>query len=91
MNAPNERLLPEATEIKSFVDDPEFTEVTSHGEIYTLYRIVRMTHEITDHPDKWTHRANVVRVRNTAIGTAFLRIINREIIDAKVTITPDAT
>lgn len=81
------RLLPEAVATDDIVDDPEFTEVTRNGEVYTLFRIVRFTHEATDHPEGWTHLANVVRVRNSAIGVALLRIENRVIEDARVTIS----
>ena len=87
MSGNSEHLLPEGTTVESFVDDPEFTEVTHLGEVYTLFRVVRFTHRIASHVEVWTHRANVVRVRNPAIGTALLRIVNREIVDAEVTIT----
>jgi hypothetical protein len=78
------QLLPESVPTDDIVDDPEFTEVTRNGEIYTLFRIVRVTHESTNHPDGWTHLANVVRIRKPAIGVAHLRIIARVIEDAKV-------
>lgn len=81
-------LLPEGTETTDIVDDPEFTEVTRNGEVYTLYRIVRITHEATNDPDGWTHMANVVRVRNPAIGVALLLVVNRVIEEAKVTLSP---
>ncbi|NBP53077.1 MAG: hypothetical protein EBU67_02065 [Actinobacteria bacterium] len=69
------RLLPESVPTDDIVDDPEFTEVTRNGEIYTLFRIVRVTHE------------SVVRIRKPAIGVAHLRIIARVIEDAKVTLS----
>lgn len=80
-------LLPEGQDTGAIVDDPEFTEVTNQGEVYTLYRVVRFTHEIFDHPQKWTHMANVVRVRRTALGVALLRVVDRAIDDAKVTLS----
>lgn len=88
MNADNYRILPEGTDTSEVVDDPEFTDVTENGEVYTLYRIVRITHEVTGHPEGWTHVANVVRVRDTAIGTALLRVIDRIIDDARTSMVP---
>lgn len=88
MSSTRFHLLPEGLRVDEIVDDPEFTEVTDNGEVYTLYRIVRVTHEVTDHPDGWTHLANIVRVRQSAIGTAFLRVVARVIEDAKVTLSP---
>lgn len=81
-------LLSEGTLTLEIIDDEEFTEVTNNGEVYTLYRIVRITHEATNHPDGWTHMANVVRVRNPAIGVALLLVVNRVIEDVKVTLSP---
>ena len=80
-------LLPEAFDVSSVLEDPEFTEVTGNGEIYTLYRVVRLTHEASEHPAGWTHVANVTRVRSFAIGTALLRIANKVIEDARVTLS----
>ena len=80
-------LLPEGLPIGDIVDDLEFTEVTHNGEVYTLFRIVRITHVATRHPDGWTHLANVTRVRAPAIGVARLKVINRVIEDARVTLT----
>jgi len=80
-------LLSESLLVSDFVDDPEFTEVTFNGEIYTLYRIVRITHEATEHPHGWTHMANVVRVRTPALGVALLRVVDRSIEDARVTLS----
>lgn len=87
MNTDPFHLLPEATESIDIIDDPEFTEVTRNGEVYTLYRIVRITHAATNHPDGWTHMANVVRVRKPAIGVALLLVVNRVIEDARVTLS----
>lgn len=81
-------MLPESQLSGEFVDDIEFTEVTGLGEIYTLYRIVRFTNLVHDHPDGWTHMANVVRVRENALGVALLRILDRHIEDAHVTMSP---
>lgn len=81
------RLLPEGQPVESLVDDPEFTEVTNNGEVYTLYRVIRFTHEIVDDPDGWTHLANISRVRIPAIGVAHLLIQDRIIHDCRVTLT----
>jgi len=80
------QLLPEGTETSSIVDDAEFTEVTRNGEVYTLFRVVRITHESSNHPRGWTHMANVVRVREPALGVALLKVIDRVIEDASVTL-----
>lgn len=87
MNDSSFRLLPEGTETSAIVDDPEFTEITRNGEVYTLFRIVRFTHEASDHPEGWTHMANVVRVRTPALGVALLRVVDRVIDDACVTLS----
>lgn len=81
-------LLPEGYPVDSVVDDPVFTEVTSSGEMYTLYRIVRVTHIARDHPDGWTHRANVVRIHEPQLGVALLKVVNRVIRDARVALSP---
>lgn len=83
------RLLPEGFDLSKVVDDPEFTDVSRDGEIYTRYRIVRITHESVDHPDGWTHMANVVRVRKHALGVAMLLVRNRIIEDSHVTLAPN--
>lgn len=80
------RVLPEGTPVDDFVDDPVFTEVTANGEVYTLFRIVRVTHLLRKEKEIWTHRANVTRVRDGAIGTALLYVVDRIIEDAAVTI-----
>ena len=82
-------LLPEGLPTSTFVDDAEFTEVTDHGEVYTLFRIVRFTHEFDHHREGWTHLANVVRARNQAIGVAHLLINDRVIHEAKVVISSE--
>lgn len=80
-------LLPEGLIVADLVDDPEFTEVSENGEVYTLFRIVRITHEAVNHPEGWTHLANVTRVRNPAIGVARLRVTDHAVDDAKVTLS----
>ena len=81
------RLLPEGASVHDYVDDAVFTDVTDDGEVYTLYRIVRVTHEATNESLHWTHRANVAAVRSNQFGVALLRVINRVIQDSRVTIT----
>ena len=80
-------LLPEGLDPAEIVDDLEFTEVTNHDEVYTLFRIVRFTHAVFGHPEGWTHMANVVRVRRNALGTALLRIADRSIEESSVTVS----
>lgn len=80
------RILPEGLPPEDIVDDLEFTEVTGGGEVYTLYRIVRFTSEVTGHREGFTHIANIVRVRDPAIGTALLRVESRSITDTRVTL-----
>ncbi len=82
------RILSEAFDAFSVIDDLDFTEVSPDGEIYTRYRVVRITHEADNHPDGWTHMANVVRVRKHALGVALLRVTDRIIEDARVTLAP---
>lgn len=81
------RLLPETTRTSDHVDIPEFTVITADGEVYTLFRIVRITHETTDDLPTWTHIANVARVADDAIGVAHLLVIERVIQDAQVTMS----
>lgn len=81
------RLLPETTRTSDHVDLPEFTVITADGEVYTLFRIVRITHESTEELPTWTHIANVARVVDNAIGVAHLLIIDRVIEDARVTLS----
>ena len=84
---PDYTVLSELLPIDHFLDDPVFTDVTGQGEIYTLFRVMRVTHTVDRHPDGWTHLANVARVREPAIGVAMLRIIGRQIEDSHVKIT----
>jgi hypothetical protein len=77
-------VLSELIPVDHFLDDPVFTDVTGQGEIYTLFRVMRVTHSIDRHPDGWTHLANVARVREPAMGVAMLRIIDRQIEDSRV-------
>lgn len=88
MTQPEFRLLPEGLAVDAVVDDHEFTEVTNDGEVYTLYRIVRFTHEAIDHVGPWTHQANVARVRIPAMGTAMLRIVDRSVEASRVSLSP---
>lgn len=80
-------LLPEGTPVTAIVDDPDFTEITDNGEIYTMYRIVRFTHEALLHPDGWTHLANVVRLDVPVLGVALLQIADRTILQERVFLT----
>jgi hypothetical protein len=80
-------LLSELTSVSDFLDNQEFTDVTQDGEIYTSYRVVKITHEARDHPDSWTHRANVARIRIPAIGVALLKIENRQVVASSVTLS----
>ncbi len=88
MSDPESLLLPEALPVSAVVDDDLFTEVTNNGETYTLFRVVRVTHELIRHPARWTHLANVARVREPALGVAHLRIENREILESQVALAP---
>ena len=87
MSVPESRILPEGLPVSSVLDDPEFTEVTMDGEVYTLYRVVRLTHEFVSHPEGWTHLANVARVREPAIGVAHLQVVERAIEEARVVLS----
>lgn len=88
MTSPDFELLPERSPWQDFVDDSEFSEVTEHGEVYTLYQVIRFTHIATNHPEGWTHQANVTQVRSLRIGVALLSVVDRIIVDAKVTLSP---
>ncbi len=83
------RLLPEGLSTTDLVDDIGFTEVTDNGEVYTLFRIVRVTEELIGHFEGWTHVANVVRVREPARGVAHLQIRDRSIHEARVTLAAE--
>lgn len=89
MSETKSRLLPEGLSVTSIVSDIEFTDVTDDGDVYTLYRIVRFTHEFIEHPEGWTHLANVVRVRIPALGVAHLTVENRIIERSRVTLAPE--
>ena len=88
MSSPQYVLLSEATSISDYVDNPVFTDVTKDGEIYTTYRIVRITHEVIDHPDLWTHLANVSLEFNIGIGVAHLRLEDKVVEDSHIKPTP---
>lgn len=78
-------LLSELTRVEDFLEDPVFADVSQAGETYTSYRVVRITHEAVDHPEGWTHLANVTRARDGATGVARLRIVDRHIDESRVT------
>lgn len=78
-------LLSELTRVEDFLEDPVFADVSQAGETYTSYRVVRITHEAIDHPEGWTHLANVTRARDGATGVARLRIVDRHIEESRVT------
>jgi len=78
-------LLSELTRVDDFLKDPVFADVSQAGETYTSYRVVRITHEAIDHPEGWTHLANVTRARDGATGVARLRIVDRHIKESRVT------
>lgn len=88
MNSPQYVLLSEAASILDYVDNPVFTDVTKDGEVYTTYRIVRITHEVIDHPDGWTHLANVSLEFNIGIGVAHLRLKDKVVEDSRIKPTP---
>jgi hypothetical protein len=88
MSSPQYVLLSEATSFSDYVDNPVFTDVTKDGEIYTTYRIVRITHEVIDHPDHWTHLANVSLEFNIGIGVAHLRLKDKVVEDSHIKPTP---
>ena len=87
MSEPTYTVLSELTKVEDFLDDPVFTDVTGNGEIYTRYRVTRITHEISGHPREWTHMANVAPERSIGIGVALLRILYRAIDDSEVTLS----
>ena len=87
MAEPTYRLLSELTKVDDFLDEAVFTDVTNEGETYTRYRVVRVTHEVSNHPREWTHMANVVPVRTSGIAVALLRVVNRAIEDSEVTVS----
>ena len=84
-------LVSELANVDDFVEEEVFTEVSDDGEIYTTYRIVRITDLISNHPERWTHRANVVRIDAPIIGVCLLRIEERIVMDAQVVFTRPAT
>jgi hypothetical protein len=88
MTSPRYVLLSEGTAVSDYVDNPVFTDVTNDGEIYTTYRIVRITHEVFEHPDDWTHLANVTLEFNIGIGVAHLRLKNKLVEASHIKPTP---
>ncbi|CAB4651849.1 unannotated protein [freshwater metagenome] len=81
-------VLSESLETSDFVEYDVFTDVTKDGEIYTSYRIVRMTHAIIDDPDGWNYVANVVGIHEAVIGVAYLKVEDRMINDSLITLSP---
>lgn len=63
--------------VAGLVDNPIFTDVTSGGEVYTTYRILRITHEFVAHPSGWTHSAEVTPLRSRGLFEALLDIRRR--------------
>ena len=74
--------------MSDYVENPVFTDVTNDGEIYTTYRIVRITHEVFEHPDDWSHLANVTLEFNIGIGVAHLRLKNKVVEASRIKPTP---
>lgn len=88
MSSPRTVVLSESLEISDFVDYDIFTNVTHDGEIYTTFRIIRITHAIVNHPDGWNFVANVVGVHESHMGVAELKVVERIITESQVTLTP---
>jgi hypothetical protein len=88
MSTPHTVVLSESLEISDFVQYDIFTDVTQDGEIYTSYRIVRVTHAIIDDPDGWNFVANVVGIHDKHMGVAQLKIVDRMITESRVSLTP---
>jgi hypothetical protein len=88
MTTPRYVLLSEATTISDYVNNPVFTDVTNDGEIYTTYRIVRITHEIFEHSEEWTHLANVSLEFSIGIGVAHLLLKNKVVEASRIKPTP---
>ena len=88
---PHFELVSELASVADFVEEAMFTEVSEDGEIYTTYRIVRITDAAINHPERWTHRANVVRIDAPIIGVCLLRIEDRIVMDSRVVSTRPAT
>lgn len=88
MTGPKTIVLSESLETFDFVAHDIFTDVTGDGEIYTSYRIVRITHAIVGDPEGWSYIANVVALREGLIGVAYLKVTERIITESRVTLTP---
>ena len=88
MSNPHTVVLSESLEISDFVQYDIFTDVTEDGEIYTSYRIVRVTHAIVDDPDGWNFVANVVGIHENHMGVAQLKVVDRMITESQVSLTP---
>jgi hypothetical protein len=88
MSTPKIIVLSESLEPSDFVDYDIFTDVTKDGEIYTSYRIVRVTHALVDDPDGWNYIANVVGIHEERIGVAYLKVEDRMINDSLIPLSP---
>jgi hypothetical protein len=88
MSTPRTVVLSESLETSDFVRYDIFTDVTDDGEIYTSYRIVRITHAIVDDPDGWNYVANVVGIHENHMGVAELKVVDQMITDSRVSLTP---
>jgi hypothetical protein len=87
MSIPRTVVLSESLETSDFVQYDIFTDVTNDGEIYTSFRIVKVTHAIVDDPDDWNYVANVVGIHESHIGVAHLKVVDRMITQSKVTLS----
>jgi hypothetical protein len=88
MSSPRTVVLSESLETSDFVQHDIFTDVTEDGEIYTSYRIARITHTIVDDPDGWNYVANVVGIHENHMGVAELKVVVRLITESRVSLTP---
>ena len=70
--------------VSEVVDDPVFSNVSEFGEVYELFEIQNISHEYLNHPQRWTHRAQVRRHNSHEIFNAELRVVNFSIEDSVV-------
>lgn len=85
------RLVSELIDVSTIVNDVVFTDVSDDGEMYTTYRIIRFTHTIENHPQHWTHQANIASLDGSVIGVALLDIRDRIVMSSQVVSTRSAT
>jgi hypothetical protein len=88
MSGPRTIVLSESLETNDFVRYDIFTDVTHDGEVYTSYRIVRITHALIEDPDGWNYIANVTGIHQSVIAVAHLKVEDQLVIESKVTLTP---